>query len=270
MKTALLYLFTFFAFTCQAQELTIPVKVLSNVKAGPERYIGTDAFGWKYTTLNNEFRKSKDGIMLQYKAVALGTLHSADIYNPLQIVLFYKKFNTVVLLDNQLNETARINFTDQPRTDNPQPILAEAAGLASQNRLWLYDMATQQIGLYSPAQKTFKTLTPPFNESLKYFQSDYNYFYWIDSRNDCYAVNLFGKVNYLGTVPEFEQLQIIPGGERILFKKGNAVYLYNMAEEKVMQVETVEKSFKSFHYAAQILSIFTNNEIIQYKITLPE
>jgi hypothetical protein len=30
--------------------------------------------------------------------------------NPLNIVLFYENFNVVILLDNQLNETQKINF----------------------------------------------------------------------------------------------------------------------------------------------------------------
>lgn len=260
----LAFLFSFIVYFAAAQELSIPVKLLANSKPGAERYLGTDAFGWKYTIADNEFRKQKDSRIVRYKAVALGTIYKADLQNPLQIVLFYKKFNTAVLLDNQLNETARINFSELQ-----QPVLAEAVGLASQNRLWVYDANTQQVGLYDTAPRSFKALTPPFNKMLQYYQSGYNFFYWADEGNSLYAVNLFGKVSYLGKLPAFEQLHLI-SPTQVLLQNDNTLYLYNPQQQNLGRVAIAEKSFKSFDYTAQILSIFTDREIIYYNITLPE
>jgi hypothetical protein len=247
-----------------AQELGLPAKFLSNAKSGTERYIGTDAFGWQYTVTNGEFRKEKPPQVYKYKNVSLGDIFKVDLQNPLQVVLFYKKFNTVVLVDNQLSEISRINFSQIPQ----QSLIVEAAGLASQNRLWLYDISTQQIGLFDLGQYTFKTLTPPANEGIKFYQSDYNYFYWIDNTNKFYVVNLFGKVTSLNTVPDFEQAQLL-NRTAILLKIDNALYLYNPETQSQKHIELAEKSFGSFYYKGQILSIFTDSEIIQYQITLP-
>lgn len=263
MKKVLSLLFLILITSAQAQELGIPVKFLSNAKAATQRYLGTDAFGWQYTITNNELKKQKDGQTLKYKNVALGEIYKVDLQNPLQLILFYRRFNTVVLLDNQLNETSRINFSDIQQ----QPLIAEAVGLASQNRLWVYDINTQQIGLYNLAQGNFRTLTPPFNDGIKYYQNDYNYFYWIDNVGKCFAVNLFGNVSTLGNVPTFDNVQILSSTE-ILFSRDNSLYLYDLATQKQQQVQIAEKSFGSFYYASQILSIFTESEIIQYKITL--
>lgn len=253
----------FISFFAAGQEL-IPVKMLSSAPSGPERYLGSDAFGWHYTTKDNEFRKEKDGQILKFKALSLGEIEKADLQNPLQLVLFYKNFNTVVLLDNQLNETARIQFSELQ-----QPLIAEAVGLASQNRLWVYDMGLQQIGLYSLNQKNFKTLTPPLSEGLRFYQTDYNYFYWIDSLNKCYAVNLFGKVNFLGTVPLFSSAQLLSPNLLLLQQEGK-LYVYDLRKESLTNIGLLQKSFKSFYHKGQILSIFTDSEIIQYQITLPE
>jgi hypothetical protein len=260
-KIFLLLLLLCFA-ALPAQEIGIPVKFLSNTKTAPQRYIGTDAFGWEYTIAENEFRKSKDGKTLKYKNVALGEIYKADLQSPLQLVLFYRRFNTVVLLDNQLNQTAVINFSELP-----VGVIAEAVGLASQNRLWLYDVTTQQIGLYDPVRNNFRSLTPPFNDGIKYYQSDYNYFYWIDNTGKCFELNLFGKVRALGPVPAFSQAQFITPG-LLLYTKDNSLYLYNLAEKSTQHVDIAEKSFVSFYYASQILSIFTESEITQYNITL--
>lgn len=264
MKNPLVILLFFVCNCISAQELTIPVKFLSNSKDAPERYIGTDAFGYEYTISDNEFKKQKDNKVLKYRSLSLGDIYQVDLQNPLQVVLFYKNFNTVVLLDSQLTETARINFSD-----TPQAIIAEAVSLASQNRLWIYNINTQQIGLYDIAQNSYKTITPQLSGGMHYYQSDYNYFYWVNSVNTCYRVNLFGKVNTLGTTEDFDQLQFI-APQKVLYKKDNNMYLYNLDKLSRKLIEIKEKSFKSFHYKEQILSIFTDNDIIQYKITSTE
>jgi hypothetical protein len=262
MKKLFFLIALFFAVPLLAQEGIIPVKFMSSAKSGPERYIGSDSYGWQYTVLDNEFRKEKDSRMLKYKAPSLGDIYRADLQNPLQIVLFYRKFNTVVLLDNQLNETSRINFSNIP-----EPVIAEAVGLASQNRLWLYDVTTQQIGLYSLAPGTFRTLTPPFNDGIKYYHNDYNYFYWVDANNNWYVVSLFGKVTALGKLPDFDQLQII-SATSVLYTKDGTLYHSNPVEGIASPVAIVEKSFGSFYYAGEILSIFTDHEITYYQLTL--
>lgn len=248
---------------CHGQELTIPVKLLSAFKTGTEAYVGTDAFGAFYTIGNNEFRKHTEGVILKYKALNLGQIYRADLQNPLQIVLFYRKFNTAVLLDNQLNETARIDFSALP-----EPLVAEAVGLATQNRLWVYDINTQRIGLFDPAPVTFRPLTPPLDKVIKHYQTDYNYFYWADADLKCFKVNLFGKVTLLGTLPEFDSFQLISDTEAIIRNK-EGLYLYSFSDGSSRRIAIAEKTFGSFYYTAQILSIFTGSEINQYKITLP-
>ncbi|OYQ37936.1 hypothetical protein CHU92_07155 [Flavobacterium cyanobacteriorum] len=266
MKLLPVLFFFIVTVECGGQELTVPVKFLSGFSARNEKYTGTDAFGAVYSVKDDEFHKLYEGVLLKYRALQLGNIYRIDLQNPLQIVLFYKKFNTVVLLDNQLNETARINFSDLTM---PVPLVAEAAGLAAQNRLWLFDINTMALGLFDLSQSNFRALTPPFTESPKYYQSDYNYFYWVDSANKCYACNIFGKITSLGSVPEHDSMQIISSAEAIV-QKGNTLYVHNMQTGRSRQIALVEKTFEGFQYSAQILSIFTASQINQYKITVTE
>jgi hypothetical protein len=45
-----------------------------------------------------------------YQNFSLGKITKVDLQNPLKIVLFYENFNTVVTLDNQLNEIQKSQF----------------------------------------------------------------------------------------------------------------------------------------------------------------
>ena len=227
-------------------------------------YAGQDNFGNVYSLFENEFRKkTKDGKTFFYKNVSLGKIHQVDLQNPLQIVLFYKQFTTVVLLDNQLNETMKINFSELSIPLNP-----EAVSLASQNKLWLYDMLSQKLGLFDVLKNTFQVLTPSYKDNLKFYQSDYNYFYWVDVKQNLYVSNIFGKVNFLGQVPEFKQLQIVSPNQ-VLLRNDNGLFFYNLEKSEKTPIALNEKSFASFSYKEQILSIFTSQEIYQYKIILP-
>src|SRR5688572_10113253 len=131
MRHLLLLLTLMSCIALRAQDPAIPVTLLPDNDYGSRYYAGTDAFGWIYEITDNEFSKRQGTTIVKYRNVALGEIARVDQQNPLQIVLFYRRFNTVVLLDNQLNEIRRINFSEVP-----QPVIAEAAGLASQNRLW--------------------------------------------------------------------------------------------------------------------------------------
>lgn len=265
----LIFLLALLTGTLYGQELSVPVNLLTDTEAAVDGYAGRDPFGWYYTMAQNEFRKQKDGRMVRYKAVSLGAIARADLQNPLQVVLFYKKFNTAVLLDNQLNETARFNFNELQLKDSQLPVVAEAVGLASQNRLWVYDINSQQVGLFDPAPRTFKTLTPPFNETLRDYASDYNYFYWTDETNSLYAVNVFGKVSFLGELPQYEHMQLVNAGQVLLLKHGG-LYLYTLKSKQLQNIDVNQKSIANFYYTAQILTIFTGTHIIEYNITLPE
>lgn len=227
------------------------------------QFLGQDNFGNSYSIYENEFRKISNNRVSFYKNVSLGKIHQVDLQNPLQIVLFYKQFTTAVLLDNQLNETTKINFSELNIPLNP-----EAVSLASQNRLWLYDMLSQKLGLFDILKNTFQPITQSFDQNLKFYQSDYNYFYWVDTKQNLYVSNLFGKVNSLGNVPDFEQLQVV-SPNLVLVKKDNELYFYNLENSQKTPIAINEKSFVSFSYKEQILSIFTSQEIYQYKIILP-
>jgi hypothetical protein len=257
-------IFLFFAiYPAFAQHPAMSPLFFKSEKWETGQFVGQDNFGNSYSTYENEFRKIASNRVSFYKNVSLGKIHQVDLQNPLQIVLFYKQFTSAVLLDNQLNETTKINFSELNIPLNP-----EAVSLASQNRLWLYDMLSQKLGLFDILKNTYQPITQSFNESIRFYQSDYNYFYWVDTKQNLYVSNLFGKVNLLGVVPSFDQIQVVSPNQ-ILVKKDNELYFYNLENLQKTPIAINEKSFVSFSYKEQILSIFTSQEIYQYKIILP-
>jgi hypothetical protein len=166
--------------------------------------LGYDQSGFYYSIKNNVLSKTKREKSFEYKNISLGKPTKIDFQNPLKIMLFYENFNTIILLDNQLSETQKINLSE-----NDVPIMAAAAGIASQNRLWIYNSLTQQIGLFDYLKNTFQSITPSFEGNLKYYESNFNTFQWIDNNLNWYSCDIFGKTTTLGKVADFDQMQVI-------------------------------------------------------------
>lgn len=257
-KVCALFLLVCFS-TVLAQEPILVDKIPFTADA----FLGYDALNASYTISENVLTKKTARETWEFKQPQLGKISRVDLQNPLKIVVFFQNFNTLVLLDNQLNETQKIDLSD-----GINPLLPLGVGLASGNRLWLYDGLTQKIGLFDYTKKDFQKLTTPLTNAVVYYESDYNYFKWIDGQRHAYRCNIYGQIDALGEVPEYDQL-LWATDAILLYKKEGDLYRYDFVDNKSTLIEISEKTFKNFTYKDQILSIFTNRQIKNYKLTLP-
>jgi len=263
MKICFLSIALLFVFATFGQQQPIAITAIDSVRIEADAFAGRDIYGASYFIENNALIKIYKAKDWQYKSTALGKIAKVDLQNPLSIVVFYENFNTVVLLDNQLNETRRINLSE-----NEVPIVASAVGLVFGNRLWIFNTVTQRIGLLDYVKNEFQPITAPFKGRLKYYKSDFNYFQWIDENDDWYRCDVYGKVTVVGKVPQYDALQLV-SDNKLLFKKDNRLYYFSVDGNKPTLIDFGKKTFESFSYNDQILSIFTRQGITNYKIKLP-
>jgi hypothetical protein len=254
---------SFVLFTTIAFGQKLKAEKVNSINLQADTFIGFDVLGSYYYIKNNVFYKIKGRDSLEYKNISLGKITKVDLQNPLKIVLFYENFNTVILLDNQLNETQKINFSE-----NTTPIVTTAIGIASQNQLWVYNSLNQQIGLYDYLKNDYRTISTSFPESIKYYQSDFNYFYWIDEKNNWYTCDIFGKTTSKGKISDFDSIEIINDNQFII-SKSSILTIEDVEKDRKFEIDILEKTFKKFYYKDQILSIFTSGGITNYKIIIP-
>ena len=263
MKKRFLFFVLFIGFFGFCQNNKIMVSKFQDFDVKCDQYIGFDVQEYQYYINSNVFIKQKNDKIFEYKNLTLGKITKVDLQNPLNIVLFYENFNTVIILDNQLNEVYKINFSE-----NEIPINAAAIGFASQNKLWIYNNLNQQIGLFDYLKNDYKTISTPLTHVVKFYQSDFNNFSWIDEKNTYFTIDVYGKISVLGNVPDFESFQSVANFDFIYLNE-NFLYYFDLKnlESRILKLD--EKTIKNFYYKDQILSIFTNQEITNYKITIP-
>jgi hypothetical protein len=262
-KRFLIYFFILSFSLVFSQEKNLKAVLISSQKIDADAFVGVDGLDNMYFIKNNIlFKKNKEETW-QYENISLGNITQVDIQNPLKIILLYENFNTIVLLDNQLNETQKINFSE-----NTIPILVSAMGIASQNKLWIFDSISQQMGLFDYLKNTFKPIAPSFKGNFKYSESDFNTFQWIDDKLNWNSCDIFGKITTLGKTADFDQIQFV-NEHAILFLKDEKLYLQDLQKNTISLIKNVKKSMKKIQYKDQILTIFTSQEIINYKIIIP-
>ncbi|MFV8376400.1 hypothetical protein [Flavobacterium sp. LB1P62] len=263
MKNLIIVFFFTLTSIASGQNQKLPATKINHITIDAEQLLGYDKFGFYYTIKNNVFSKTKDNESIEYKNISLGKITKVDLKNPLKIILFYENFNTVILLDNQLNEIQKINFSE-----HIIPIIVTATGIASQNQLWVYNSLNQQIGLYDYLKNDYKAISTSFPESINYYQSDFNTFYWIDKKNNWFSCDIFGKITKKGEISDFDSIVII-NDHQFIVSKDSILLIEDIEKSQKFEIEILEKTFKKFCYKDQILSIFTSEGITNYKIIIP-
>ena len=262
MKTALLF-FGYFLSVCSWSQDIITLSTVDSLSTTVDNYIGKDNLKNDYFLKNNVLKKTNVIEKFQYQNVSLGNIEKVCLTNPLQIVIFYKDFNTVVLLDNQLNETQQIDGNKLEI-----PIKIEGFGLAGQNQVWLYDGFLQKISLYNFNTNTNKTISTPISGKIKDYNSGYNFFYWIDESNTLNSISIFGKIKTIGEIPNYDSIQIVDQS-KLIYSVNQELFYFNTNKLSKTKIDVNEKSFDNFFFNNGILSIFTRSHIINYKIDLP-
>ncbi len=245
----------------ESQEV-LSVKKIETLECECDTFLGFDNQQNSYSIKNNVlFKKSFQ--LFQYTNLSLGKITKVDFQNPLQIVVFYKNFNTVVLLDNQLNEIKKMDFNLKST-----PVTLEAVALSSQNQIWIYDSISSKIGLYNVNTDFVKWISTVLENPVTYYESDYTHFYWTDRNLNLHRISIYGTIEKLGLLKKFDSIQLIKNGNYI-YKSDGELYYYNEKLKTSNKICLDQKIISKFFFKDGILSIFTQNVITNYKIILP-
>ena len=182
-------LFSFFSFSQQKIKKQISAILKDSTKIEAKSIFGIDNFKTLYyTTDNNSFHKKTKDTIITYANFQLGEITSADTFNPLKINLFYKDFNTVVILDNRLAEISKIDFN----TIQPYKNISFISS-AYNSSIWIFNQDYQYLELYDFKANKLKIKTMPVQSNVLDLKSDYNYCYLLTEKY-LYVYNYFGSL----------------------------------------------------------------------------
>jgi hypothetical protein len=263
MKFLIQFSILFFVLQSKAQQNDIIGIEKQRIAIKAEQFWGFDAFGYYYYSNHNVLFKQKEKEIFQYKNLTLGTLNHLDLENPLRLLLYFETFNRISTLDNQLNEIQTVDFSNLL-----EPLIVTAIGMASQNQLWCFDILTQKILLFNLNTNMVKPISVQLPEKIKVYQGSLNYFYYVDLKNKAYEINMFGKIKFIGNLKDCTNIRFVSSNS-VIFQNNEGLFYQDFSSGKLLTIKIAEKTIRNFTYQNQILSIFTNNQIINYSINIP-
>lgn len=133
-RIAIKYLLTFSVFlTCV--NVMAQLKVVAKIDTVAKTIYADNLDNIYLVTQSEELLKynAKGELKWRYSNNRFGKLNSADVSDPLRVVLFYADFQQVVVLNNNLNEVATYSFS---RNSN---LMISALASANNNGFWAFD-----------------------------------------------------------------------------------------------------------------------------------
>lgn len=240
------------------------VKFLDSIPLKADTFIGVDEFENYYYTIGNTLYKKSSQKTYSYTNTQLGNIASIDITNPLKVLVFYSGFNTIVLLDNHLNEfTNSINLTTESFAKN-----VAFARTASSNNIWLFSKDDNTLSLWD--YKTDNTIFE--SQPLSFYQSNFeakklesNYKYcWILTEKKLIKFNEFGS--YLETTILDVKSNVYPYKKGYLTIDNNQLYyIENTQKTKLKGFNPTHKT-KNLFIKQQILYFFDSNMLYKYEV----
>lgn len=260
MKTKILFFFLFTVYISFSQE--IKTEFISKTPITADSFIGVDDFDHIYFIKNNVLFKKREKDTINYSNVQLGKITSVNIQNPFKLVVFYKDFNSVVLLDNNLNElTNRIDLTKETLFNN-----VEMIGISSENDFWLYANDTK-LYLYDYKNHFVKFQTQPINFYHKDFnpqsiKSTYKNV-WLLSAKGIIQFNEYG--NYIQFIDIESISDIFPLKNGFVYLKNNLFFFWGNKKSIPISLNHTQL-IKNVNVNNYSVNIFDGKDIYQYKL----
>jgi len=261
---SLLFLFLFSTIQPLLGQEGVTVQLIDSVSLNADVFIGTDDFENYYYTRENTLYKKTPKHTYSYTNTQLGIIASVDITNPLKILVFYRDFNTIILLDNRLNElTDRINLSEAWYGKN-----ATFASISSNNNLWLYSLDDNVLTLWNYENKDAIFESQP----LQFYQDDFEGLFQISNYEKCWLASKNGilEFNQYGSFINATDLSKISGiqsyDDQLLIVSETEIYFYESDKKEILKNVDLNHLSTNFFVNKNTLNFFRSNTIFRYRI----
>lgn len=231
----------------------------------------TDQTGSYYEIYSNQIIKiGKNGQrQFSYSNIILGEISSVDVSNPMKILVFFRDFSKIVILDNTLSEQGGALDLNEVSLEETSLVCT-----SYNNGIWYYNPLKFQLTRLEHSTKNVNISANISNILNKNIQPNFlvefnNRLYLNDSINGVLVFDIYGT--YLKTIPIF-------GLATFQVKEKYLLYVNQEGQIETYDFFTLEKSvYKPLQYAKvktvrienkTIYIVNLKNELIQENIEL--
>ena len=255
-------LFLLLAYSVVSQN-TIEATFVSKSDFKGDTVISIDNFGDLYFIKNNVFElhsNRKEVGHKTYNNLQLGELTSANAFNPLKINLFYKDFNTVIILDNRLAEIFKIDFN----TIQPYKNITHIS-TGNDNTLWVFNQDTQQLEVYDYLTNKTRAKALPIASQVLDLKSNFNYC-WLLTENYLYSYSYFGSL--ILKIKNEGYTALSQSNGNVILKKDNTLFILKKGSDTIEKISMPELLINQFLLTNESLYIYDNETLQKFQLKI--
>jgi hypothetical protein len=199
-----------------------------------------------------------DSVAVYNDVKKFGQATLIDVSNPLKLLLYYKDYATVVVLDRFLNAVNVIDFRKQ------NIFQVKAIGQSYDNKMWIYDELEGKLKKIDEGGKLLQE-TPDFRMLLgqaptpiKIFDEN-KYVYLYDSLKGVYVFDYFGALKNNIMIDHWQNFKV--AGKYIFGSRSGILYRYEISSFRLDDWKMPEQIVKSkaFNFSATRLYALMEN-----------
>lgn len=215
---------------------------------------------------NNQVKKlnaNGDSVAIFNDVKKFGQASLIDVSNPLKVLLYYRDFATIVVLDRFLNVRNTIDLRKQ------NIFQVSAIGQSYDNKIWLYDEMDSKLKKIDEDGKLLLE-TPEFRQLFDmaptpqkiYDQDQYVYLY--DSAQAVFVFDYYGALKNKILISSWKNFKV--AGKYIFGSKENKLFRYDIRTFRVeeWQMPPQLADVKSFNFSASRLYALRKDAIDIY------
>lgn len=227
----------------------------------PHDYFTIDNLGNMFLIKDHEIIKylSNGNYFSRYSSLKLGTITNVDATNGLRIMLFYKDYQQIVFLDNQLSQKSDpVNLEDLGFEQT------ELVCPSANSGFWLFNKSNNELIRFDDHLKKLAStgnLKQVLQTELKpNFMIEHNgYLYLNCPETGIYVFDIFGAFSKVISIKNLKDFQV--NEEIIYFLKANKLcsYNYKLFDEKCDTITTHKLNSAMFYKNKKYIS---NNDTL--------
>jgi hypothetical protein len=196
-----------------------------------------------------------------------GKLHSVDVTNPLKVLLFYKDFGTIVVLDRFLNERATIDLRRQ------NLLQVKAVGQAYDNNIWVFDEIESKLkrisdeGRIVDQSNDFRLIFDSAPSPQTIIDQD-KYVYLYDTRYGVYTFDYYGAFKSRIPFTGWKDIRII--NNSIVGRDENFLYRYEPGSLQLRKFAIPHRltGAKKIIVSANFIFVLSDETLELYDVTM--
>ena len=240
------------------------------IYSGKARQFAADNLGNVYVLtpagLLIKFNNKGDSLNAFNEVRRYGTVYAMDVTNPMKVLLYYKDFSTIVMLDRYLN---RINMIDLRKSGIFQ---AKAVGLAYDNNVWIFDEQSAKLkkidenGRLISETADLRQVLAVTPSPTKIIDRD-GFVYVYDIANGLYVFDYYGTLKNTIALTGISDLQVI--GNTIAGRRQHEFVRYTTGtlELKEAPLPAPIQEAAKIYITQQGIYVLNETGIVLYPIT---